>query len=66
MTLLRDCKIVPIIQLFHLEQIAVGDRDGVLQVFGTKKGDLGFNFKTLPGKEISRLELGGALGMPFS
>ncbi len=48
---------------FLITQIAVGDRDGVLQVFGTKKGDLGFNFKTLPGKEICRLELGGALGM---
>ena len=45
-----------------LQQIAVGDRDGVVQVFSTKKGELGFNFKTLPGKAITRLELGGALG----
>ncbi len=31
-------------------------------MFGTKRGELGFSFKTLPGKEITRLELGGAIG----
>ena len=44
-------------------QVAVGDRDGVLQVFSCKKGaEISHAFKTLPGPEITRLELGGALG----
>lgn len=44
------------------QKVAVGDQDGVLQVFSVKKGDVSHAFKTLPGKEINRLELGGALG----
>ena len=43
-------------------QVAVGDRDGVLQVFSYKKGEVSHAFKTLPSSEITRLELGGALG----
>jgi Bardet-Biedl syndrome 7 protein len=43
-------------------QVAIGDRGGVLQVFSSKKGEITHAFKTLPGQEITRLELGGALG----
>ena len=46
--------------------MAVGDKDGVLQVFSIKKGDLQYYFKTQPGPEISSLELGGALGNIFN
>ncbi|XP_049938325.1 Bardet-Biedl syndrome 7 protein homolog isoform X1 [Schistocerca serialis cubense] len=41
---------------------AVADRDGVLQVFGVKKGEIHLVFKTLPGSPVSCLQLGGALG----
>ncbi len=44
-------------------QVAVGDQEGVLQVFNIKKNnDANHVFKTLPGKKITRMELGGALG----
>ncbi len=43
-------------------QVAIGDRDGVLQVFASKRGEISHAFKTLPGQEITRVELGGALG----
>ena len=47
-------------------QVAIGDRDGVLQVFSAKKGEISHAFKTLPGQEITRVDLGGALGdLPF-
>ena len=47
----------------YLCQVALGDQEGVLQVFSVKKNnDVSQVFKTLPGKEISRMELGGALG----
>lgn len=49
--------------LLLLLQVAVADQDGVLQIFSVKKGDIQIGFKTLPGAGISRLELGGALGM---
>jgi Bardet-Biedl syndrome 7 protein len=42
--------------------VAVGDQDGVLQVFSVKKQEVGYAFKTLPTGPITRLELGGALG----
>ena len=44
------------------QKVAIGDKDGVLQVFSSKKGEIHHQFKTLPGPEITRLELGGALG----
>ncbi len=43
--------------------MAIGDQEGVLQVFSVKKNSqVTHAFKTLPGKEIRRMELGGALG----
>jgi Bardet-Biedl syndrome 7 protein len=44
-------------------KVAIADQDGVLQIFSVKKGDIQIVFKTLPGAGISRLELGGALGL---
>ena len=41
---------------------AVGDQDGVLQVFSVKKQEISHVFKSLPTGPITRLELGGALG----
>ncbi len=43
-------------------QVAVGDQDGVLQVFSIKRQEVQQSFKTLPTLPITRLELGGALG----
>ena len=45
-----------------LVQVAVGDHDGVLQVFSVKKQEISHVFKSLPTGPITRLELGGALG----
>ena len=42
--------------------MAVGDQDGVLQVFSVKKQEISHVFKSLPTGPITRLELGGALG----
>ncbi|XP_024941119.1 Bardet-Biedl syndrome 7 protein homolog isoform X2 [Cephus cinctus] len=46
------------------QRFAVADHDGVLHVYGTKKGELQLLFKSLPGPKISRLVLGGTLGTP--
>ena len=46
----------------HFEKVAVGDQDGVLQVFSVKKQEISHVFKSLPTGPITRLELGGALG----
>lgn len=40
----------------------MGDSDGMVQLFTMKKGEVQLGFKTLPGKPITRIELGGALG----
>ena len=44
------------------QRVALGDDDGVLQVFVVKAGEPNFVFRTLPGAPITRMELGGALG----
>ena len=49
-------------RLGTLVQVAVGDHDGVLQVFSVKKQEISHVFKSLPTGPITRLELGGALG----
>ncbi|KAJ9601052.1 hypothetical protein L9F63_000787 [Diploptera punctata] len=58
----QTMKLLPNAGIRAMQKVAVGDQDGVLQVFSLKKGDIQLNFKTLPGPGISRLELGGALG----
>ena len=47
------------------QRVAVGDDDGVVQVFSVKSGEPNFVFRTLPdskGTKVTRMELGGALG----
>ncbi|XP_063232547.1 Bardet-Biedl syndrome 7 protein homolog isoform X2 [Bacillus rossius redtenbacheri] len=44
------------------QKVAVADRDGVVQVFSLKRGDVQVAFKTLPGPPAACLELGGAIG----
>ncbi|XP_076245292.1 BBSome complex member BBS7 isoform X2 [Calliopsis andreniformis] len=41
------------------QKFAVADHDGVLHVYGMKKGELQISFKSLPGPKISKLVLGG-------
>ena len=41
---------------------AVGDEEGVVQVFFMKNGEPNYVFRTLPGPKVNRMELGGALG----
>ena len=43
-------------------QVVVGDAQGFVQLFSMKRGELQLGFKTVPGKAITRVELGGALG----
>ena len=44
------------------QRVAVGDDDGVVQVFFMKSGEPNYVFRTLPGTKVKRMELGGALG----
>ncbi|XP_012279975.1 Bardet-Biedl syndrome 7 protein homolog isoform X2 [Orussus abietinus] len=55
-------KILPSTDSKQPQKFAVADRDGVLHVFGVRKGELRLSFKSLPGAEISRLVLGGVRG----
>lgn len=43
--------------------MAVGDQDGVLQVFSIKKDEPQVHFKTLPSEKIQSVQLGGATGI---
>ncbi|XP_047121866.1 Bardet-Biedl syndrome 7 protein homolog isoform X3 [Schistocerca piceifrons] len=58
----RTAKLLPSQGQKIPQKVAVADRDGVLQVFGVKKGEIHLVFKTLPGSPVSCLQLGGALG----
>ncbi|KFB50077.1 AGAP011899-PA-like protein [Anopheles sinensis] len=44
------------------QKVAVGDQDGVLQLFSMKKDELQIHFKTLPNEKISSVKLGGQTG----
>ncbi|XP_058065445.1 Bardet-Biedl syndrome 7 protein homolog [Anopheles bellator] len=44
------------------QKVAIGDQDGVLQVFSMKKDELQMHFKTLPGERIASVKLGGQVG----
>ncbi|XP_054006899.1 Bardet-Biedl syndrome 7 protein-like isoform X2 [Hylaeus anthracinus] len=43
------------------QKFAVADHDGVLHVYGMKKGVLQVSFKSLPGPKINKLVLGGTI-----
>ncbi|XP_011299492.1 Bardet-Biedl syndrome 7 protein homolog [Fopius arisanus] len=57
-------RILPSHDAKALQKFAVGDHDGILHVFGMKKGELQLSFKSLPGPKIEKLVLGGTLGNP--
>jgi len=46
------------------QKVVVGDKSGILQSFGIKKGEVNTIFKSLPGPAINRIALGGVLGSP--
>ncbi|KAG5341213.1 BBS7 protein, partial [Acromyrmex charruanus] len=45
------------------QKFAVADHDGVLHIYGMKKGELQLSFKSLPGPKIQKMVLGGSIGM---
>ncbi|XP_024888657.1 Bardet-Biedl syndrome 7 protein homolog isoform X1 [Temnothorax curvispinosus] len=45
------------------QKFAVADHDGVLHIYGMKRGELQLSFKSLPGPKIQRIVLGGSIGM---
>lgn len=49
------------IRVLHFIQIAIGDQDGVVQVFSIKREDVQIHFKTLPAEKVQCLQLGGSL-----
>ncbi|ETN67744.1 hypothetical protein AND_000445 [Anopheles darlingi] len=44
------------------QKVAIGDQEGVLQVFSMKKDELQMHFKTLPSERIASVKLGGQSG----
>ncbi|XP_059481988.1 Bardet-Biedl syndrome 7 protein homolog [Neocloeon triangulifer] len=52
-------KIIPNPEGKGQQKIALGSHDGVVQIFNIKKGNLVHTFKSLPGRKINGLELGG-------
>ncbi|XP_011870374.1 PREDICTED: Bardet-Biedl syndrome 7 protein homolog isoform X2 [Vollenhovia emeryi] len=45
------------------QKFAVADHDGVVHIYGMKKGELQLSFKSLPGPKIQKMVLGGSIGM---
>lgn len=58
----KTTRLLPSMGGLSQQKVAVGDQDGVLQVFSVKKQEISHVFKSLPTGPITRLELGGALG----
>ncbi|XP_033198260.1 BBSome complex member BBS7 isoform X3 [Bombus vancouverensis nearcticus] len=52
-------KVFPATEHRQTQKFAVADHDGVLHVYGIKKGELQVSFKSLPGPRINKLVLGG-------
>ncbi|XP_014209143.1 Bardet-Biedl syndrome 7 protein homolog [Copidosoma floridanum] len=46
------------------QRFAVADQDGVLYIFGLKRGEFQVLFKSLPGAPVNRLVLGGTVSAP--
>lgn len=63
-TSLPNClKLLPSSKSKEPQKVAVGDQDGVLQVFSLKKDEIQIAFKTLPSEKVSALQLAGATGL---
>ncbi|EFN77388.1 Bardet-Biedl syndrome 7 protein homolog isoform X2 [Harpegnathos saltator] len=45
------------------QKFAVADHDGVLHIYGMKKGEPQLSFKSLPGPKIHKMVLSGSIGM---
>ncbi|XP_054419498.1 Bardet-Biedl syndrome 7 protein isoform X1 [Pteronotus mesoamericanus] len=60
----KTMKLLPAARHRAAQKVVIGDHDGVLLCFGMKKGEAVAVFKTLPGQQIARLGLGGALNTP--
>ncbi|KAF4519730.1 hypothetical protein B566_EDAN014257 [Ephemera danica] len=58
----QTMKILPNSAVKTQQKIALGDHDGVVQIFSIKKGEIQQHFKSLPGRKITRVELGGPAG----
>ncbi|XP_076397745.1 BBSome complex member BBS7 [Megachile rotundata] len=52
-------KVFPATEHRQTQKFAVADHDGILYVYGVKKGELQLSFKSLPGPKINKLVLGG-------
>ncbi|XP_012175187.2 Bardet-Biedl syndrome 7 protein homolog isoform X6 [Bombus terrestris] len=52
-------KVFPATEHRQTQKFAVADHNGVLHVYGIKKGELQVSFKSLPGPRINKLVLGG-------
>ncbi|OAD57989.1 Bardet-Biedl syndrome 7 protein [Eufriesea mexicana] len=52
-------KIFPPSEHRQTQKFAVADHDGILHVYGLKKGEMQVLFKSLPGPKINKLVLGG-------
>ncbi|XP_029044222.1 Bardet-Biedl syndrome 7 protein homolog [Osmia bicornis bicornis] len=52
-------KIFPATEHRQTQKFAVADHDGILYVYGIKKGELQLSFKSLPGPRINKVVLGG-------
>ncbi|XP_017877662.1 Bardet-Biedl syndrome 7 protein homolog isoform X2 [Ceratina calcarata] len=53
-------KIFPATEHRQTQKFAVADHDGILHVYGIKKGELQVSFKSLPGPRINKLVLAGS------
>ncbi|KAH0552608.1 Bardet-Biedl syndrome 7 protein homolog [Cotesia glomerata] len=57
-------KILPATDSKSTQKFVVGDHDGILYIYGIKKGELQLIFKSLPGPKIEKTVLGGTIDTP--
>ncbi|XP_008550977.1 Bardet-Biedl syndrome 7 protein homolog [Microplitis demolitor] len=57
-------KILPSTDSKSTQKFVVGDNDGILYIYGIKKGELQLIFKSLPGVKIEKVSLGGTAETP--
>ncbi|XP_029844333.2 Bardet-Biedl syndrome 7 protein homolog [Ixodes scapularis] len=58
----KAARLLPASEHKACQKVVVGSQSGVLHCFGISRGQVETIFKTLPGKSVSRVELGGAVG----
>ncbi|KAK0159968.1 hypothetical protein PV328_007422 [Microctonus aethiopoides] len=57
-------QILPQLDPQQTQKFVVGDHDGIIHIYGVKKGELQLIFKSLPGEIIKKVVLGGTIGTP--